>query len=314
MSMSVPRRFEDAPAPEEAAEAIRSMRIRGAAKIGRTAAAALAKTAGETPLEALRDRLRSAGEGLVAARPTAVSLRNGVNLTLDGLREDDETLQEAVIGRAMRYVGDSEAARGRIATLFAAEVPKGATLLTHCHSSLAVACLVAAHKRHDGDVRVFADETRPWFQGHITVRMLAEAGLDVTLIADSAAHHIMDHEDVDVVVVGADTVTADGALYNKIGTRAVALGAQSLDIPFYCAAETHKLSPYSLDGVFPEVEERDPREVLAEPVTGVNVRNPVFDRTPPALIKRYITERGLLEPARVGPFIQDHFGPREGWI
>lgn len=312
--MSEKRPFAEAPTPEEAAREIRAMRTRGAAKIGRAAAAALGRTAAEADTAVVRSRLEAAGRLLVAARPTAVSLQNGVNVTLDGLHEADDALGPAVIARAMRYVRDSEAARVAIAARVAKEVPKGATLLTHCHSSLAVACLVAAHERHDGDIRVFADETRPWWQGHISTRLLAAAGVDVTLIADSAAHFILDSEGVDRVIVGADTVTADGALYNKIGTRSVALGAMSLDIPFLCAAESHKFSPYSLDGVFPEVEERDPREVLDEPIDGVKVRNPVFDRTPPDLITRYMTEKGPLEPVRVKAFIQDHFGTREGWI
>lgn len=307
-------RFSDALTPTAAADEIRSMRIRGAAKIGRTAAAALGRLAEETDAQRSRKVLGSAGRELVAARPTAVSLRNGVNLSLDGLRDDDEALAGAVVARAARYIERSEAARETIAAQVAAAVPKGGTVLTHCHSSLAVACLVAAHRRHDGDLRVFADETRPWWQGHITTRLLAAEGVDVTLIVDSAARFIMTSEDVDLVVTGADTITADGALYNKIGTCGVAENARALDIPFITAAETHKLSPYSLSGVFPEVEERDPREVIDEPIDGVKVRNPVFDRTPPDLITRYMTEEGPLGPGRVRAFIQDHFGTLEGWI
>lgn len=314
-AMSEAEREPGALPPAEAAERIRSMEIRGAALIGRTAARSLAGVAKDTDAAALRDALQAAGEMLVAARPTAVSLRNGVNLTLDGLREEDPpVLREAVEQRAARYVDDSLSARDRIAEQVAEEVPKGATILTHCHSSLAVACLIAASERHGGDLRVFADETRPWHQGHITSRLLAEAGVDVTLIVDSAAHLILEAEAVDRVVVGADTITADGALYNKIGTRAVALGAHTMGIPVLCAAETHKMSPYSLDGVFPEVEERNAEEVLPEPLPGVKVRNPVFDRTPPGLITRFITEKGPVDPLEVGPFIEGHFGAREGWI
>ncbi|MBW3581599.1 MAG: S-methyl-5-thioribose-1-phosphate isomerase [Euryarchaeota archaeon] len=307
-------RLQKAASPEEAARLIRTMEVRGAAKIGRSAALSLARVAESASDDDARKRLSAAGRTLVAARPTAVSLRNAVNLTLDGLPEDDARLRAAVVGRARRYVEASEAARDRIAERMSEEIPDGGTVLTHCHSSLAVACLVATH-RSGKKIRVFADETRPWWQGHITTRLLAEAGVDVTLIVDSAAHLILEMEEVDVVVTGADTVTADGALYNKVGTRAVALGAKSLDIPFLVAAESHKFSPYSLDGTYPQIEERDPAEVLSGvEIPGVQVRNPVFDRTAPALVSRFITEEGPVAPADTERFIRERFGTREGWI
>lgn len=307
----------DAPDPDAAHEAIRSMDVRGAAHIGRTAAASLGRLARDAGVadDALRARLEAAGRHLIAARPTAVSLRNAVNLTLDGLREEGASdLRGAVVDRAVRYIDSSEAARDKIAAHGARAVPDGGAVLTHCHSSLAVAVLVKAHEEGKR-FRVFTDETRPWWQGHITSTQLAEAGIDVTLIVDSAAHFIMDAEDVGLVLTGADTVTADGSLYNKVGTHAVALGAHSLKIPFMTACETHKFSPYSLQGEHPEVEERDPEEVLAgRTLKGVKVRNPVFDRTPPTLVQRYITEEGPVAPQEVEHTIQRRFGNMEGWL
>lgn len=299
---------------DSAVDQIGSMRIRGAAKIGRTAAAVLGRLARDSPEKDLHARLQKAAGQLVAARPTAVTLRNAVNLTLDGLRETDpESLARNTADRARRFIRESEQATETIARRAVDHLPPGSIVLTHCHSSLVVACLVAAHKAH-GDLQVYADETRPWWQGHISSRLLAEAGVPVTLQVDSAARYVMETKGVDRVLVGADAVMADGSLYNKIGTHQVALGARAAGIDLMVACETHKFSPYSLDGEVPVVEQRDVTEVLGEPIPGVEVLNPVFDRTPPGFIKRYITQEGDMEPAGIEDWLRGNHGDREGWI
>ncbi len=299
---------------DSAVDQIGSMQIRGAAKIGRTAAAVLGRLARDSQREDLHAQLQEAARRLVAARPTAVTLRNGVNLTLDGARETHrDELAENTVARARRFIEESEQATKTIARRAVDHLPPGSVVLTHCHSSLVVACLIAAHETH-GDLQVYADETRPWWQGHISSRLLAEAGVPVTLIVDSAARYVMDTKGVDRVLVGADAVMADGSLYNKIGTHQVALGAQAARVPFSVACETHKFSPYSLDGELPVVEERDVTEVLSDPIEGVRVLNPVFDRTSPGFIKRYITQEGDMEPAGIEAWLRDNHGDREGWI
>jgi ribose 1,5-bisphosphate isomerase len=306
--------LDDGLDPQLAAQEIQSMRIRGAAKIGRTAAAALGRLARDAPLSGLRDLLRETAGHLVQARPTAVTLRNAVNLTLDGLKEEDpQALQEATTRRARKFIEESLAATQEIARRAVDHLPPGSVVLTHCHSSLAVACLVEAYKAH-GDLKVYADETRPWWQGHISTRLLAEAGVPVTLQVDSAARYVMETRGVDRVFVGADAVMADGSLYNKIGTHQVALTARDQGIPLFVACETHKFSPYSLNGEFPVVEERDVTEVLPEPIPGVQVLNPVFDRTPPDLIERYITQEGDMAPSSIGDWLVAHHGDLKGWI
>lgn len=306
--------LDDGLQPSAAAEEIRTMRIRGAAQIGRTAAASLGRLARDGAGTGLDERLREAAKALVQARPTAVTLRNAVNATLAGLKEQDaDSLAQNTARRAREFIARSLAAKEQIAERAVAHLPPGSVVLTHCHSSLAVACLVAAHEAH-GDIRVYADETRPWWQGHISSRQLAEAGVPVTLVVDSAARYVMDTKGVDRVFVGADAVMADGALYNKIGTHQVAMNAKATGIPFFVACETDKISPYSLDGEVPLVEERDVMEVLPEPIPGVEVLNPVFDRTPPGLIQRYITQQGDMEPTQVEQWLRANHPDREDWI
>lgn len=308
---------------DDAFDGIRSMRLRGAAKIGRTAAAALALLARQVEPgndEATRRTFRDAGQHLIEARPTAVTLRNAVNLCLDGIqREHGEAIADRVEAQAEAFIEASRGAETSIASLGADLLPDDAVILTHCHSSLAVAVIAEAQRRGKV-VRAFADETRPWWQGHITARQLHDAGVDTTLIVDSAAHHIMRTEAVNAVVIGADAVTADGALYNKVGTHAVALGARAYGIPVYCAAGMSKFSPYSVRGEAPLVEERGRGEVIDDArsqdagLDDVPVRNPVFDRTEGDLVKTYLTEHGPIAPPDVTHAIDKHFGSMEGWL
>lgn len=130
------------------------------------------------------------------------------------------------------------------------------------------------------DIRVYATESRPWGQGYLTVAALAEAGVDTTLIIDSAVHSVM--KDVDRVFVGADTVTSSGDLVNKIGTSQIALCAREARTEFNVCAESFKFSPKTLRGENVVIEERDASEITGgrDLPDGVKVFNPVFDLTP----------------------------------
>jgi ribose 1,5-bisphosphate isomerase len=210
-----------------------------------------------------------------------------------------------------KRVGEAKEA---IAKLAADLIQPHETILTHCHSTAALAALVEAQNRGKAP-RVFSTETRPFRQGLITSRALKDAGVDVHLIVDSAALHVMDTQKVTKVIIGADAVDAKGGLYNKIGTRAITLAAKSLGIPVYVCAETFKFSPYTLDGESIEIEERDPAEIVSEKeLPGVKIHNPVFDRTPPEQITAYLTDRGMVLPDAVGPLIQREFGGATRWI
>jgi ribose 1,5-bisphosphate isomerase len=146
---------------------------------------------------------------------------------------------------------------------------------------------------------VYATETRPWRQGLITSRELAEAGVDVTLIVDSAVRSVMGK--VDRVFVGADTVASDGSLYNKVGTSAIALAANEFGKEFSVCAETYKFSPLTLLGEPVAIEEREKEEVAkdGEIHPSVKVFNPVFDRTPAKYISGYVTENGIIPPGAI---------------
>jgi len=276
------------------------MRTRGATRIGRSAAAALAEhIAGlRGSLDEVQRGARVAAADLVSARPTAVTLRHGVTAVLRAVLEADDAddARRRAGEAATAFAARVDEARRRVAENGAALVEPGSTVLTHCHSSAVVDILARAQVQGRGP-RVFATETRPFQQGLITVRALSDHGVAATLIADSAANRVLHEMDVAQVLVGADAVASDGSLFNKIGTSAVALAARDAKVPFRSAAASFKFTRDPPSAV--RVEERDAAELVrpGDLPDGVEVLNPVFDRTPPEHVLAYIMEDGVLEPA-----------------
>lgn len=288
---------------EETAESIRSMKVRGAGKIARAGATALGEFAHSYDggsLDDFRKKLKAAEDTLLASRPTAVSLWNGVRATVNGA-DQASTLDEAraiVLTNAANFCIRSERAVEEISAIGARRIQDGDTVMTHCNSSAALGVIEEAH-RQGKDIRVYATETRPWRQGILTVNALADAGVDVTLIVDSAVRTVMRR--VDKVFVGADTVTSQGGLINKIGTSQLALAAHEANVQFYACAETYKFSPMTMFGDSVTIEERDTSEIAksGEVRDSVKIFNPVFDSTPARYIDAIVTELGIMSPGSV---------------
>lgn len=282
------------------ADSIRSMEIRGAGLIARSAAEALRTQAQDyrgDDVEELRRLLEQGKRSLNASRPTAISLWNAVQATLRGSSRAGsvEDLRSLVTSNADRFIERSSKAVQTIGRIGSHRLKSGMTVLTHCNSKAALGVIKTAHT--DGkDLDVYATESRPWRQGLLTVRDLADAGIPSTLIIDSAVRWIM--KEVDVVLVGADTICSNGALINKIGTSQVALAADEARVPFIVCAETYKFSPKTVLGEMVEIEERDANEIVdpRQLPAGVKVRNPVFDSTPAEHIDSIVTEIGLISP------------------
>ena len=296
----------------ETAEKIRTMEIRGAGRIARAGAQALGDFAvsydGET-LDGFLSDLSDAKRTLLDSRPTAVSLWNGVHATVRGA-QDASTLEDAkdlVVRNAAEFCRRSEMAVEEIARIGARRIQDGDTILTHCNSSAALGTIIEAH-RQGKRIKVYATESRPWRQGILTVNALADAGVDVTLIIDSAVRAVM--KKVDKVFVGADTITSQGALINKVGTSQLALAAHEARVQLYVCAETYKFSPMTLFGDTVTIEERDVSEVVrpGEVRDSVKIFNPVFDSTPAAYIDAIITELGMMSPGSVYGVLVDQLG------
>ncbi|MFQ6137169.1 MAG: ribose 1,5-bisphosphate isomerase [Candidatus Hydrothermarchaeales archaeon] len=297
----------------EIEEKIRGMEIRGAGKVGRNAALALkicAETSKAKTSDELLNELEEAGEVLISARPSAVSLPNAVRFVLhkvnSGGVSDLEAVRKIAIEAADEFIENSNKAIETIGEIGARRVSDGDTIMTHCNSSAAIAVIKSAWGQGK-DIRVLATEARPRYQGHLTVRELAKEGIPTTLIVDSAVRAFM--KDVDKVIVGADSIAANGAVVNKIGTSQIALAAQEARVLFLVAAETYKFHPETLVGELVEIEER-PSEEVADPeeFEGVTIRNPAFDVTPPEYVDLIITEKGAIPPQAAIMIIKEEFG------
>jgi methylthioribose-1-phosphate isomerase len=296
------------------AEAIRGMVIRGAPAIGVAAAMGIALGAREIIAdteESFFQQLSNICDVMAATRPTAVNLfwaiermkrvaeanrERGLNGIREILRLEAIAVEEED-QRICRAIG----ANG------AAIIREGSTVLTHCNAGglatagygTALGVIRAAHEQGK-NIRVVADETRPWLQGaRLTVWELMKDNIPVTLITDSMAGYFMKKGEISCCVVGADRIAANGDTANKIGTYSVAVLAKENKIPFYVAAplSTFDLSLESGDAI--PIEERHSREVThlagfsVAPI-GVKVCNPAFDVTPARYITGIITEKGVL--------------------
>ncbi len=297
---------------ESTADDIREMKVRGAGRIARAGADALVKFAEDysgNDLDSFRKDIGRAESTILGSRPTAVSLWNGVRITLRdvGSAGSVDEARESVIRNGKEFSESSLRAVKDISRIGAKRIQDGDVLLTHCNSSTAVG-IISEAVRQGKDVKVYATESRPWRQGLLTVRDLSEAGVDVTLIIDSAVRSVM--KDVNRVFVGADTVTAAGDLVNKVGTSQVALCAHEARAEFNVCAETYKFSPKTLAGETVAIEERDIGEVVSaeEIPAGVKVFNPVFDVTPAAYISNIITEIGIMSPGSVYGVLSSRMG------
>ncbi|MEM0100989.1 MAG: ribose 1,5-bisphosphate isomerase [Candidatus Methanomethylicaceae archaeon] len=299
-------------------EDIREMRIRGAAEIGRAAANGLAIAASKIttndPEEFMKE-LNKAYVLLLSTRPTAVSLPNALMYVMHRVKKlykkgaNVESLKEEAIRAAEEFKKTSLEAIKRISEIGSKRIRNGDVIMTHCNSSVAISILKEA-KKQGKEFEVIATETRPRFQGRLTAKALIEAEIPVTLIIDSAARYFMPK--VDKVIIGADAVTANGAVVNKIGTSLIALAAKEARVRVFVGAETYKFSPSTVLGELVEIEERPPEEVVPKEemkeLKGVKIANPAFDITPPEYIDIIITEKGIIPPQAAILILIEEFG------
>jgi methylthioribose-1-phosphate isomerase len=299
--------------PEEVASAIRTMVVRGAPAIGVAAAMGIALAARRSKAGTLSDLIRdieSSAALLRSTRPTAVNLFWGI----------DRVMKKAASASSVREAKDSVAAEAkameeedvevnrRLGRAGADLIQDGDTVLTQCNAGALATVgygtalgVVRAAVEQGKLVKVLVPETRPALQGaRLTAFELARDRIPCTLLSDTAVGHMMSLGRVNLVIVGADRITKDGYVFNKIGTYQESVLARRHGIPFYPAAPR---STFDLSRTHDQVtiEERDAEEVVRirgrrVAPRGVPVANPAFDMTPPELVTSVITERGLVGP------------------
>ncbi|WP_018258227.1 ribose 1,5-bisphosphate isomerase [Halomicrobium katesii] len=305
---------------ETVAEDIETMETRGAATIADAAASTLVTQAAESRAEtpaAFRGEIRAAARTLLDTRPTAVSLPNALRYVLQRMDGESVAALRASVERAGSSFRDQlDRAQDDLGEIGANRLRDGDRVMTHCHSTDAVACIEHAVQQGKA-ISAVVKETRPRKQGHITARELRELGVPVTLIVDSAARRSLG--DVDHVLVGADAIAADGSVVNKIGTSGLAVNARERGTPVMVAAQTIKLHPDTMTGHTVDIEMRDESEVIAPEdraeIGEITVENPAFDVTPPRHVDAIVTERGQFPPESVVTLMRELFGEgtREPW-
>jgi methylthioribose-1-phosphate isomerase len=309
--------YRDCRTVEEIWEAIKLLRVRGAPAIG--VAAAMGVVIGMQSFTsrergAYAQRLQQVTDYLRTSRPTAVNLfwaldrmHRRVKCRTEDLRPYE--LNAVLLKEALAIEEEDRQMCRSIGRIGAPLINEGSGVLTHCNAgglatadygtALAVMFTAAEEGRK---FHVFADETRPLLQGaRLTAWELHQRGIDVTLICDNMAAQVMKEKRIQVVIVGADRIAANGDTANKIGTYAVSLLAAAHDIPFFVAAPSSTFDLSLPNGSAIPIEQRDPSEVThgfgkQTAPDGINVYNPAFDVTPSRLITGIITEKGMIRP------------------
>lgn len=304
-------------------EAIKQLRVRGAPAIGVCAAygvlVGLAERAPFPSADAVAAEVARIADYLASSRPTAVNLfwaLDRMRRTAAGHADAESALQRLEAEAVEIYEEDKRRCRA-IGEHGAPLIGEGDGVLTHCNAgSLATSAygtaLAAMFRARELGRRfsVYADETRPLLQGaRLTAWELMQADIDVTVICDNMAAQVMRERRIQLVIVGADRIAANGDAANKIGTYGVALLARAHDIPFYVAAPLSTFDAALATGALIPIEERASDEIThgfgkQTAPDGVKVYNPAFDVTPAELIAGIITERGILRPP-YGPAIAD---------
>ncbi len=301
---------------EEVAWAINTMQVRGAPAIGIAAAygMVLAAQQGLTQDKSkFLSYLDKAKTELAETRPTAVNLFWALERMEKVWKANEDQSPEqllALLEQEAKVIDSEDLAGNKKMGLYGSElVPHGARILTHCNAGAlavsgygtALGVIRAAHEQGK-NIQVFADETRPLLQGsRLTAWELMEDGIPVTLITDNTSAYLMKQGKIDLVVVGADRISSNGDVANKIGTYGVAILAKYHGIPFYVAAPTSTIDMSLKSGEEIPIEERDHDEVrkiggVQIAPAEVKVYNPAFDVTPHELVTAIITEAGIIRP------------------
>jgi ribose 1,5-bisphosphate isomerase len=288
-------------------ERIRRLEVQGARNVAIAAINALESLAKETKAktrETFMKELSGAKTLLFAARETEPLMRNAVRWVISQVEDSDERnvceLASLVSASSQNFQKNLEASKKRIAEIGSKRVLDGSVVFTHCHSST-VSNMLSLALKEGKTFEVVCTETRPAFQGRITAKEMLELGVKTTFIVDSAARSFM--KKVDVVVVGADAITSEGNVVNKIGSGTLALLAREARKPFYVVSELLKFDPATLYGEYEKIEERSRDEVWKEAPAELNVRNPAFDVTPSELIHGVICEEGIVSPQSVAEVV-----------
>lgn len=299
---------------QSTAESIKKLQVQGARNVAIAAVKAIQTQALQTKTDSKKQflaELKQAQEIFATTRETEPLMRNAIQYlitqTENTATEKVTELIQIVNGKATQFLRDLEESKEIIAEIGAKRIQNNSVVFTHCHSST-VNHLFAKAKADGKNFKVICTETRPAFQGRITAKKLVDLGIETTFIVDSAARTFMNK--VDAIFVGADAITSEGNVVNKIGTSSIAVLAMEARTPFYVVTELLKFNPETLSGECEKIEYRKINEVWSESPQGLNICNPAFDVTPNRYIHGLICEEGIIAPQTILQVVK----PKYPWL
>ncbi len=294
------------------AERIKSLEIQGASNVATSAIDFLSNYAKRLKCENIEkcfENLYNARDILINTRPTEPAMKNGLKFIMNKLEQEKETciaeyISDIIEKYKNQYYDMLQKSKKRIAEIGARRFPaasKNFIVMTHCHSSLVTAILLEA-KKQGKDFKVINTETQPRLQGRKTAKKLLKAGVEVIHVVDSAMRWAVRHHQVDLILIGADSITSEGTIINKIGSRLLALVAHEEHVPFYVASPLLKYNPETNLGILETIEMRDPEEIWENPPEGIEILNPAFETVSRRYIDGLITEAGIFASSHVSNY------------
>lgn len=293
----------------EDAQKIKSLEIQGASNIAISAIDFLSNYAKRLKCENTEvcfKELYTAQVILIDTRPTEPAMKNGLKFIMNKLEQEKESIIPEYISDIIEkyknlYCDMLQNSKKRIAEIGARRFPSSGqkfNVMTHCHSSLVTGILLEA-KRQGKDFKVINTETQPRLQGRKTAKKLLNANIKVIHVVDSAMRWAVRHYQVNMIIIGADSITSEGTIINKIGSRLLALVAHEEHVPFYVASPLLKYNPETNLGLLETIEMRDPREIWNDPPEGIEILNPAFETVSRRYIDGLITEAGIFASSHV---------------
>ncbi len=289
------------------ADKIKRIKIQGARNVAIAAIKAIEDGARKSKASSKKElvkELLKAKDILFNSRATEPLMRNSIRYLIHEIQSSNKEsvtdLVDVVSQVVEQFLGSLKKSKEKIAIVGSRRIFHHSIILTHCHSSTVTGILHKA-KLDGTSFEVVCTESRPVFQGRITAKEMLDSGIKTTMIVDSAVRHFMNQ--VDLVLVGADAITSEGNVINKIGTSMVALAANEARTPFYVVSELLKFDPLTIHGEYEKLEERSSKEVWDNSPPGLIIRNPAFDVTRRQFIHGIICEEGIISPHSINEVI-----------
>jgi ribose 1,5-bisphosphate isomerase len=292
---------------------IKSLEIQGATNVAISAINFMCEYANRISKNLNKDQILTelyhAREILINTRETEPAMRNGLNFIMNQLEKQKLVLSKSNLIDRISYYRDEfkqliKNSKEKIAEIGARRFPgsdnkRQFTVMTHCHSSVVNGIFMKAKEQGKDNFKVVATETQPILQGRKTVKNLLKNGIEVIHIVDSAMRWAVNNLDVDLIIIGADSLTSEGTIINKIGSRLLALVAHEEHVPFYVASPLLKYNPETSFGILEKIEMRSPKEIWEDAPENLQILNPAFETVSRRYIDGLISEAGIFAPSHV---------------